>query len=1446
MTELLQPGDAQPIDAEAAIADGAVADAPQAATGMMSYEELAVELGHFGRLIRARASKGRVAFLAMGEYQDMMAEQEFGLDEDTGYIMGGFRSWKQFRTIADSHAMHAARQHVDDAMSKIDFKATLETIGKHPVEDMEHAYHWIKNTTLPLFSERIYRQFGAKPEDFFNALRRQHIDAAKQKIALVKELVKSGDNIALGEKLIGEVLNSHLKRLGISGDDERLELYLNTNMKELFDLHGHFQRVVFRTILQTIQEPKVVRPEGPVITAEDMQAYQASKEALKNHKYPRDSHDYCEAIIEAAKILVNTAGIEDQPETYAGFAFNKHSFNAEFDRCTEILARHHLDIVVNDPNATSKQFEAALKYFEELRPMFTNTVPVPETVDPSFAEDDYWFVHIFKDYKIRSYTKFLDDMHITGARGTIYNAINSEGWSVSAVYDDLDEAEGMLEEARYPTDHPQLLADVNIDYVTFASALIETAPTAANFQWSHTFNVIPQVGDKLNIIGRTIRAASRVEGDSRESKLNFSHERLDAREVALFVRHAEEALADSRICILDSTGAHALMNIGYSDLQDAGATLKNPVVYRKMGMDAATMRGMEQQYDILDLQERWKLTNDKNRSLREQFFDLENVLKLLKTINDPEVVQTLDAQWGQGTVEKLPARLREMGVKLYHEMMGQFDDHMDDAIKAFDIIDVAKYGLETAHKFALANDTVFERVTGIPGNRRQPFLNEHARYKRLSETWSGPMRMKFNKASAGSTLSAALKLTGAKAYYEIMKLARNLRDEGRTLMEPSVLARARTTPRRMRAFIDEQAFAAAAKQLAQAEKQKGQTFTLDTMKDHPYQHCRGMLSWVSRTSYSPLSDKPWRKLGLAGRDAFIDLFRESLVDLTAQMEREIMGYSASQQEFNGITQLFDVKAKEDHDRRPNLPPFQFIATLRTLQDAYHTLGRTAEDQKLGRETVRKALRTMGYEACIDTLATTLSASQKFKMLSGVLTYATAMNARGWTNTDDTEMDNTILLAQKKADVQTLNRAFMGLIQTRVTEAVAHFNARYSPNAPKKAKRGRMIDPLVSQPYVGVSLAVALGDLRKSYKLDQYKWFRDAFEPLGFPDYDSFAHHMAFLRIRQIVNRTQKAIEKIKEDKGDRTTHIAIMRDMETLDYVVDKNLISARERLQIFRTLDIPENWIRENRRSSAAPSLELFARNTKVPTMTAGERFSALDESYQLGMIAGTRVMNQMGIDWQLNERNRARAARHNAALYMMTEVMRGHPHVLSPAIVNTAFTMGMGGNSIGNMSHLRAMGLKPSEAQALVRMRPLIGPYQPLQALLNLRPDIDPVTRHNTLLAYLTEVQGANIDPTTPENLKMLGFSSIEDYKLRVDGPTTVVLAGVREGADQAFRDVNADQARRQLEGLIQIMDISGIEKRHDMAVLERQGVLKREDIMTAYRTVAVPTQRALPAPA
>lgn len=96
--------------------------------------------------------------------------------------------------------------------------------------------------------------------------------------------------------------------------------------------------------------------------------------------------------------------------------------------------------------------------------------------------------------------------------------------------------------------------------------------------------------------------------------------------------------------------------------------------------------------------------------------------------------------------------------------------------------------------------------------------------------------------------------------------------------------------------------------------------------------------------------------------------------------------------------------------------------------------------------------------------------------------------------------------------------------------------------------------------------------------------------------------------------------------------------------------------------------------------------------------------------------------------------------------------------------------------------------------------------------------------------------MDVTTPENLKILGFTSLDDYKARVDAPTFELLRGMRNVADQAVEARNVEQIRVQLDALLTVMDASKVEQRYDLA---KEGLLTREDIMQAFRAVLPPQQ-------
>ena len=541
MTDDLQPADDPAINA------GVQATQDSDGTGgveqpvPLSKEDIEEQLCSLAGIARDPQAQGKTAFEALAAYQDILMQQGYGLDEDYSYQKGGFESYLDFQNEVADQALFQAGLHIDNANASAEAnskaKYDLVTIDNHPVNHFEMAYTWIQKSGLRLFANSTYAALGCTQASFFETFREMHIMATRSKLRILRSLVKTGENDERGYDLIEQVLNNHMHRLGIYGVDEQIGKKLGSSSDELNALHQYFSCAEFRRILEAAIPFKPHRPEGEIVDEETRQAFGAYRANMRFHEEARNSHAYCQQIINAAKILLKTGQIENRKATFEGTGFDKISFNAEFSRCAEILIRHHLDVTIKKPDVTGIEMDDAMQFFDNLRAMYGKQ-DMPPDADSDHLNEDYWQFAIFREYGFRSFTHYIDNLEVTSAAGIIRETLHQETGLATEIYDRLDRAEGMFEAARQPSDDPELMRDLHIDFDRYQSLMVETAPHAANHHWAVLSHIDPATEDdtadisalRSKIVASLRRACSRIEGHEEETFLEFNPRRIEERD----------------------------------------------------------------------------------------------------------------------------------------------------------------------------------------------------------------------------------------------------------------------------------------------------------------------------------------------------------------------------------------------------------------------------------------------------------------------------------------------------------------------------------------------------------------------------------------------------------------------------------------------------------------------------------------------------------------------------------------------------------------------------------------------------------------------------------------------------------------------------------------------------------------------------------------------------
>lgn len=957
-------------------------------------ETVKARLREFAAQAKDPELEGAAAFNALCNIQAVLLEEGFPLDQDAGYVFAGYRNFKDFRKRLTRQALLEAKRNYELAREKGEVERDAATIAEHPVADMEKAFEWLKLSQAPMFADSTFKVLDSTRTDFYSDLKFAQKDAAYQKLRIATGIAVDpgeGDD-ALGYRLMTDVIEVHLAKLGVYGIDAHIEGQLGWGDAQVDQLYRHFCMREARRIL-----------------------IEANK-----RRFAPNSPEYQQLILDAWDVTLKTSHVETMPELYEGTGFTFEKFDSEFERCSDAVLTRIMDrLTTASVNVT--QVLDDMDALKKLRNLW-GEAEVPAQSDPVRQGDDYWMSKLLEGYGYKSFTHLLDQLCVIAASGTLRNRLQTQDdSSATETYDDFTTARSLLRDAAYAVDHVPTLQEIDIDPSLYFSALYWAAPFAANRDWSLLFKGNVEITDRIRLYDMVEEALEITRRGEEDSVVTFHPDDLEGVNAVLHLRRAEELLADYCLCF-DSSGAHKLLKEAFGIFDDLGIDFFSKSVLKGMGLPQGTAIHMDNHFTLLEMVEEWRGITNEDLELAERFDKMQNFRKPFAEL-EPEDREAFCRYLRLDNPPHVEAMAVEMAKNLYAASLQELELYRDDVVKADEILRIAKSCVVAIEPRALEKDMLFLRTVG--GDRTK-FLAECAKYDRLAQAATKPLSGRFADAGgAVAILAEALKpqYKGRTAYDMVGDLAFQLGEEGRSILDADVLGPVGMKPADLKKFIDAQALYVARDYADSARAKRGVPITLKNLDYHAYNDYVQAMNWVARLQdKTVLADRHWQALGFASRADFADQMREALLDMMAQTDANVIREGVA----NG--------------------PLLTLQALHEVRHGYSMLGLEspidipdAKDQDRltqhggGIDTTQRAIVRLGYAAYRQIMASPLSVSTRYKQLSFVLGFSQQMKAREWGDV---------------RKVTEVNEGFESLIRTRIENAVAKYKKR--PGTPGRA------------------------------------------------------------------------------------------------------------------------------------------------------------------------------------------------------------------------------------------------------------------------------------------------------------------------------------------------------------------------------------------------------------
>ncbi|MBU6235210.1 MAG: hypothetical protein KGQ41_05145 [Alphaproteobacteria bacterium] len=1352
-----------------AAAQGAQTDENEAAQALDQRLDQHIETVH------DKESEGAPAYYALIYIQDELQAEGLPLDQDETYKLAGFEGLEQYRDGLYHHAMLAAVEEYNRARA-----ATLtppvitpDNLYAHSVNHYQSLLLWLRRAECPLLSSTLYKQLGVTRDRLMQEVQEAHIDAVKTYMALAQDIMVNGGDNEKGLEMMNAVIHMHIPALGIYGIDTYVQGFLGVSADDVANTHRYFCRKAFHTELL---------------------------EACK-HRLDRDgAAKYASGLSAAAAVLQKTSGIMDDPGVFAGTGMSKASFDRELDRTVEAGLRNLLTELAQI-RGSSAELKAKWDELNTIRSLY-GTVYAPDDAPYARRFDDYWMQHVFKDFGFETFTDVVDKINRDTATALVTETVEAQDISPVTAFENLREADDYLDKCYFPKYDGEKMDGQGIDIVQYREATIQCAQFAANHYWNQLFRPELDPVQKKNVISKLEDAIKQNKG---YENLSFTEEQLADTKTAIAYTRIESLLLDY-LAMLDSGIAQGVINEMFDEMYAAGLDISNEDVQRKLRITPEMAENLRQHQMVAKMSAFWREANNDNTEPMLALDLLVAIRDNIPTLTNTQLTLFL-LHTGLKDIVTVQEKIRQVGTDIFSYNMSLVEPNRNDALKAAELMENAVKAVSAINASLLGDEIGFQRRFGI---KLMPFMADYMGMLQRAADYTAPITPGFGFSDGKLARFGDVLLPenrGEKAVAIIDALAATLREEGKHILQPEVLAHAGFTPETFKAFYDENLYVAAQACIERAKKYTGQDLGLDVVNNHPFRHYCDALRHAARISGGTvMGHERWKKLGFNDRGDFVDHLRDQLIDTITQLE--------------SILPNPQLLAK--------LSPYARISILREINAAYEVLGMgptripEAGDQtefttNAGNvDAMQRILIQNGPVAVSQILKDKSSASDKHKKLRTLLGFASQMKARNW---DVEAIAPTGTHAFNRAGLgsrtKRANDAFESVVRQRI-EGVLELYAKH---------RG--------SPARGAALALAIKETMEAHNLEERDWFIKGIRKLGFENVGHFYDYTACQRLGQITDILRNTHEmRSRAEMAKPEISIILLRHIERINTLSeDGGLIDHPRLLQLMDIRKLGSDWLQTMQKLLAKLALPALVETLHDPTLHVVDRWNMIAEVESLKRgLEGEEVAGK--VDWEGVKALKALTAQQMAGNYLVYDLLRGDFHTLSEGLINAANTLGVAGLDFSDPSALPALELSETEAANLKDLNPLM-PLYGLVSEFEESEKFEGNYLYNMVGFMIDEAAKLNLSIHETADLARFGVKDPATFVKKFDNAAVSVLKALANTATQ-FTD-EPKRLQMQYKAMISFVDKTGIDKRFTPEKLKELGVPTRAELASDLDAVS-----------